>query len=129
MSQNLLVERLKYAKRELTALKTAHRRGLGLLKVYSKTLTIQPPSGSATFYWLTIDLEFSISNYPFIQMYLVEEDVADVAVNTLPEFEYTNNGDNAEYRLVLENTGENYLIRFNSTSPITSSNYSWSVYA
>lgn len=34
MSQNMLVERLKFAKRELTALKTAHTRGLGTLKVY-----------------------------------------------------------------------------------------------
>lgn len=129
MSQNLLVQRLKFAKRELTALKTAHQRGLGLLKVYSKTIVIQPPSGSATFYWLTIDLEFSISNYPFIQMYLVENDISDTPTNTLPEFEYTNGGNKAEYRLVLQNTGTTYSIRFNSTSPIASTNYSWSAYS
>lgn len=128
MSQNLLVQRLKFAKRELTALKTAHKRGLGLLKVYTKTYTIPPPSGSASFYWLTIELEFEISNYPFLQEYLVYNDIATSPISTTPEFEYKNDGEKAEFRMVFEKRTTDYSIRFNSTSPIVSMNYSWSVY-
>ena len=129
MSQNLLVERLKSAKRELLALKTAHRRGLGLLKVYSEVYSIAAPSGSSTFYWLTIDLEFSVSTYPFVQYYIVNNDIASVPVNTAPEFEYQNGGTKAEFRIVLEKVPSGYRFGFSSTSPIVSMNYSWSTYA
>lgn len=38
MTVDLLSSRLKAAKRELTALKTVHMRGFGLLKIYKSTL-------------------------------------------------------------------------------------------
>lgn len=38
MTVDLLSQRLKAAKRELTNLKTAHTRGFGLLKVYKETI-------------------------------------------------------------------------------------------
>lgn len=38
MTVDLLSQRLKAAKRELTNLKTAHSRGFGLLKVYKETI-------------------------------------------------------------------------------------------
>lgn len=56
---DLLVQRLKAAKRELTALKTAHRRGLGLLKVYRREETFTPPGGQGTYNGVKITISFS----------------------------------------------------------------------
>lgn len=126
MSQNLLVEQLKYAKRELTDLKTAHRRGLGLLKVYVTRYQVPPATGSQTFFWLTIDVEFGISNYPFAQKYLVLDDITASIVDTAPEFEYTNGGYGAEFRSSLVKIDEPYVFDFYSTSPIISISHSWS---
>lgn len=56
---DLLVQRLKAAKRELTALKTAHRRGLGLLKVYRIEETFITPSGQGTYEGVKITISFS----------------------------------------------------------------------
>ena len=41
MTQNLLVQRFKDAKKELTALKTTHLRGIGNLKIYKETITFR----------------------------------------------------------------------------------------
>ena len=121
MSQNLLVERLKAAKRELTALKTAHRRGLGLLKVYKKEYTIQTP-GDNNAYWLTIDLGFSISPFPFVQLYTAGGEYVLVADT---EFEYKNGGNTAEFRFVWLDNKPTYSFTVYSTSPIESMDYSW----
>lgn len=56
---DLLVQRLKAVKRELTALKTAHRRGLGLLKVYRREETFTPPGGQGTYNGIKITISFS----------------------------------------------------------------------
>lgn len=68
MTVDLLSQRLKQAKRELTALKTAHRRGLGLVKVYKyvhyfENDNIDPP-GTFTG-TLTINFAQSASPFPF----------------------------------------------------------------
>lgn len=65
---DLLVQRLKNAKRELTALKTAHKRGLGLLKLYEFTapLDVQERLG----FWsvkLTVNFAEDQSPFPFLQ--------------------------------------------------------------
>lgn len=56
---DLLVQRLKAAKRELTALKTAHRRGLGLLKMYRREEIFVPPDGQGTYDGVKIIISFS----------------------------------------------------------------------
>jgi len=68
MTVDLLSVRLKEAKRELTNLKTAHKRGLGLLKLYKYTVTLHPP-GQLFAYYIELNITFSqnSSPYPFIQ--------------------------------------------------------------
>lgn len=125
MTQNLLTIRLKNAKRELTALKTAHQRGLGLLKVYSEILDVAPPSGSEWTYWLTVSVDVDLSSYPFTQFYFVP----DAPLNGQPELEYKNNGYTIEYRLqvlrIVAVNGDS-KIAIHSTSPIIAVSYSWS---
>lgn len=89
---DLLVQRLKAAKRELTALKTAHRRGLGLLKLYESdiSLDVQERLG----FWsvkVTINFAESQSPYPFLQWIPVVNNDTSNVVELVGE-EFTNNG-------------------------------------
>ena len=61
---DLLAQRLKKTKRELTALKTAHRRGLGLLKVYPREVELDV-SGRTGIWTVTIGLSFDQKFAPF----------------------------------------------------------------
>lgn len=124
MSQNLLGERLKNAKRELTALKTAHRRGLGLLKVYKEEYTVTAPSTEA--YWLTIDLEIKGAIYPFVQLYAKTNDSGSTVARGA-EFEYKDGGKTAEFRVVCWDDKLNYDLVVYSTSPIESMKVEWSL--
>ena len=70
MTVDLLSSRLKAAKRELTALKTAHTRGFGLLKVYTKTLNYSQTGiaegGIYTNATLTISFSRDFPPRPFV---------------------------------------------------------------
>ena len=90
---NTLSERLKYARRELTALKTAHPRGLGNLRVYRKSGSLTSPSGSRKDYNIIMDITFGASYkpYPFAQV-IKGPDPGTVFLFNFEEFEYTNSG-------------------------------------
>lgn len=123
---NLLSQRIKEAKRELTALKTSHRRGLGLLKIYTQTIDAPPPSGSSIFWWLTVNVTFDLAEYPFVQMYYVWDGFASLLDYGALEFQYSNDGYSIEYRDRVVKLGVPYKIIVYSTSPIKSISYSWS---
>lgn len=118
---NSLGRRLTAVKRELTDLKTAHRKGLGLLKVYKKDMTISAPSGSDLAYWLEITCTFSVSNYPFVRFYPL-----GVEPSSSPEFNYTNSGSKCQYRAVYFKNDWQGKVTIYSTSPIDSATYTWS---
>lgn len=92
MTQNLLVERLKYAKRELTALKTAHTRGLGMLRVYRRSVDLLSPS-SAGYYRVTITATFSslFAPFPYAQGVLGPVP-SNIVILQQEEFEYSSDG-------------------------------------
>ena len=90
---NTLSQRLKYAKRELTALKTAHPRGLGNLRVYRRLETMTSPDTPRGTYVITIEMTFddNYAPYPFMNV-LAGPETYGVTLYSFEEFEYTNNG-------------------------------------
>lgn len=125
MTQNILVKDLKAAKRELIDLKTAHKKGQGLLKVYKETIKINPPSSPQALWWLTISVNFGISPYPFAERFMVRP-FDDNIISGSDEIEYTNNGWSAEFRMVFYNFSSQHEAVIFSTSPLESTSYSWS---
>lgn len=124
---NLLSLRIKGAKKELTALKTNHRRGLGMLKVYKYDYTIPPPPDpELSFWWLSMSFTFSMSAYPFLQRNLQFNDISKNLFPTAEEFGYTSSGWGATINARYGNLNRNYLVTVYCTSPITSMSYSWS---
>lgn len=125
MTQNLLTKRLKDAKRELTNLKTAHKRGLGLIRLYDYTGKVIPPNPLEAYKMqITVDFSRSFGKNPFAQFLRLtthpERSWVGSAIRT--EWEYY---DNDGYSLVIlgdyydfyeDDTSQFTII---STSPIT----------
>lgn len=93
---NTLSQRLKYAKRELTALKTAHPRGLGNLRVYHRLETMTSPDTPRGTYVITIEITFDAkyAPYPFMNV-LAGPETYGVTLYSFDEFEYISNGKKA----------------------------------
>lgn len=66
---NLLSQRIKEAKRELTALKTAHKRGLGNLIVFNKYCE-EMSTHQSTPLTITINFDTKYAPYPLFQVML-----------------------------------------------------------
>jgi len=89
MTVDLMSVRLKECKKELTALKTAHRRGLGTLKVYDYKGTI-PDIGDG-FWDVTAHVAFTPESAPFPFTYVelaADEDGTDYKVQLDVEESY-----------------------------------------
>lgn len=123
----LLVERLKRAKEELTALKTAHKRGVGMMRVYEEN--IAPQASDGTMWKLTITIKFEENTAPFPFAYTVAKTLSDLDFFwafgfTQEEMEYTD-----EHTVKVAGTfwwEEAVPIRILSTAPVKSVSYAWS---
>lgn len=127
MPTPVLVERLKRAKKELTALKTAHKRGVGLLKVFEENIAPQAPDHTP---WdLTITLTFGANTAPYPFVYAIakslsEEDYYWSFGFTQEEIEYANEH---TVNVAGEFWSSNPVpTRILSTAPVESISYSWS---
>lgn len=88
---DLLVQRLKTAKRELTALKTAHKRGLGLLRIYDKEISLEIPA-EAAIYNVEIAVQFTSNSSPFPLIEGIPVKTGDSNNISDGGIVYTNNG-------------------------------------
>lgn len=129
MTQNLLVQRFKSAKRELTALKTIHPRGIGNLKIYKETITFTASGESFKDAVITVNFSQNFAAYPFVYILGYGADLGGkyyTSMNT-KTINYTNNG----YTAVFEAKAIYYpawvpnKFEVCSTSPAISINYQW----
>lgn len=129
MTVNLLSQRLKAAKRELTALKTAHRRGLGSLAVYEFQMALDVPVEAQTGFWyldLTLTFDRSFPAYPFAQVIAPNGPASDYYTANIFEGEQSKVYGNSGYSLMftvpffysVKTTP--YPVYFYSTAPIVS---------
>lgn len=128
MTQNLLVQRFKDAKKELTALKTTHMRGIGNLKIYKETITF---TGSEFFLEGTVTINFSqnFAAYPFVYLLGYGVDLSGMHFISMdPEsVNYTDNGYTAVFEATALYDPESIPNKFDvyCTSPMTSITYAW----
>lgn len=120
---NLLSLKIKSIKRELLALKTAHIKGIGNLKVYSQSLKIIPSPGHSLLS-IIVDFDSSTAPYPFVQVFGSLDPDMDPTFAILGGG-YTNNG----YTSITTGTGfvlqDVDMIYVEATSPIQSVTYRW----
>lgn len=129
MTQNLLVQRFKDAKKELTALKTTHLRGIGNLRVYKETVIFTAPSTKIGDMVVTVTTSQNFAAYPFVYVlgygadmdgkYYVSMDTK--SVNYINDgFAATFEGEAIYYPEWVTNKFDVYC-----TSPMTSITYTW----
>ena len=125
---NLFIQRLKYAKRELTALKTAYVRGLGMMKVYEQTATA-PSAGHESGFWtliINVGLDTSFTAYPFVQLIPQVSSSFEYSIE-YESMQYENSGYSASFRTSWRyQAGTGSDVTVFSTSPITSISFNWS---
>lgn len=121
-----LSARLIAAKRELTALKTAHRRGLGLIKIYREDLQIDITGHEDGIHYLTLQIEFDrkFAAYPFVDS--LQNGQSDYA--SLLSQGYASEGFSMYQEFLwIANAGvSSHAISIFSTAPILEATYNWS---
>ena len=131
---NTLAQRLKFAKQELTNLKTAHSRGFGMLKIFRTEYKFSDIPGITSAIYsnakTTINFSQDFSPYPFAYIdgqLLTLSSGAFLPSMHVEQFEYKNNG----YTIVF--TGEaiydsqyglDKMVLFSTTPPVSVS-YDW----
>lgn len=130
---NTLSQRIKFAKRELTNLKTAHNRGFGLLKVYTTKYKFSDIPGANPGEWMDAIITINFSNnfapYPFA--YLIgpvnfNPDMSFLAVD-IDQIQYKNSGYTAVFTgeiTYVPSGGLDSMTLF-SVSPPTSISIQW----
>lgn len=126
---NTLADRIKAINKELTALKTAHKRGLGNLRIYSKKVEIDPTGHEAPRFWgfeVTIDFDNKFASYPFAYMLPTMSDSGATSVTQQRAFTYTNNGFTIRFKAIYYfSSVDSSSFTIISTSPVTSVSYRW----
>lgn len=125
---DLLVQRLKAAKRELTALKTAHRRGLGSLKVYEYPLEISGYNDKAYILNVHIDFDENATSYPFITCSPQVDTTTYQSKADIISMDYTNGGMGVDYSFdwFALTKIDPYTIFFISSAPISQVTFQFS---
>lgn len=130
MSQNMLVDRLKAAKRELTALKTAHQRGLNNLRVYTKDQDV-PYSGHEQGIWdlnITIKFDTSFPSFPFAYILPARLSGSGIFATVLEQAtaQYIDGGYGMKIGTAYYYSPEDNSFSIVSTAPVTSVSFEWS---
>lgn len=134
---DLLVQRLKAAKRELTALKTAHKRGLGLLRIYRTQYLFSDIPGISdqeiySSVKTTITFSTTFEPYPFAYLVgMLRESSQSVLLSVeTRQVEYSNNGYTITFTgsiaIYYSDLGLDRMFLY-STSPPTSISCDWSI--
>jgi hypothetical protein len=121
---NTLSQRLKFAKQELTNLKTAHGRGIGNLKVYSVPVKLNY-TGTSEILNLVVNFVGSGVSYPFTQVFASMNSSTYEYNLSIWGAGYTNGG--RTYKMMGDYhswVGMN-TIYVESTLPISSVTYTW----
>lgn len=123
---NTLADRIKAINKELTALKTAHKRGLGNLRIYSKEVEIDPTGHGSGFFFLefTVNFDDRFGAYPFAYVNGRQPE-DDSGAPGVMAFTYTNNGYSLKSSLVYTVSSLSAKLNIISTSPVKSVSYRW----
>lgn len=124
---NLLATKVKEIKRELTALKTAHTRGLGNVKIYHHLVQVDPSGHETGAYYMYVTITFDrrFAAYPMAQFYPTMLANGDYTME-LTGLDYTDQGYTMEAELVWIYEADTTSFTVESTSPVDTVTYTWS---
>lgn len=126
MTINPLTMRLKVAKRELLALKTAHTRGLGNVRIYTSTITIDPTDHTTGIWDLVVNIDFdqAFVAYPFVNFASAIDSNNNHSLEVVGQ-DYTNGGYSLRAQFVWRYRVGTNTITVYSTAPVINYSYEW----
>lgn len=124
---NLLSTRIKDIKKELTALKTAHVRGFGNVKIYHQLVQVNPAGHEtgASYMNVTITFDRRFAAYPLAQFYPTMLPNGDYSMD-VTGLDYTDQGYTMRVELVWIYEPGTTSFTIESTSPTDAVTYTWS---
>lgn len=126
MTINPLTMRIKAAKKELLALKTAHTRGLGNVKIYSSTITIDPTGHTSSFWDIAVSIDFDPSYvaYPFVNITPTISQNREHTLEVVGQ-DYSNGGYSLNAQFIWRYKAGTNSIKVFATAPIVGYSYRW----
>lgn len=126
MTINPLTMRIKAAKRELLALKTAHTRGLGNVKIYSSDITIDPTGHTSSFWDIVVSINFDPSYvaYPFVNITPTISQNREHTLEVVGQ-DYSNGGYSLNAQFIWRYKAGANSIKVSATAPIIGYSYRW----
>ena len=124
---NLLSQKLRNTKKELTALKTAHQRGFGNVRIFSHRIDLDTSGHETNIWYLNVTINFSqnFSSYPFVTFVPAMDNSGRTSIFETVGIDYGNGGFSLSSRMLyIYESGLNSFWVY-STTPITSSSYTW----
>lgn len=124
---NEFIERIKHAEREVLALKTAHPRGLGNLKVYEQAQTVSGHTSGIWYLTVTVDFDNNFAAYPLVYLIPTMKMVSGSSTYSMNyyAFDFSNNGYRAKFKLLWSYKVDTNSFVVESTSPIDSISLDW----
>lgn len=126
---DLLSQRIKYAKNELTALKTAHKRGLGNVKIYKYVYDFSSTGIAVGTMSVTVNFDQTFSEYPFAFLVGYEPTQQSLYASSMDarEIVYLNNGYSVKFTgpAICYPTAIEPKVNIYSTAPISSASHVW----
>ena len=126
MTINPLTMRIKAAKKELLALKTAHTRGLGNVKIYSSDITIDPTGHTSSFWDIAVSIDFDPSYvaYPFVNITPTISQNREHTLEVVGQ-DYSNGGYSLNAQFIWRYKAGTNSIKVFATAPIVGYSYRW----
>lgn len=124
---NLLATKIRDIKRELTALKTAHTRGLGNVKIYQKLVQVDPSGHQTGAYYMNVTITFDrrFAAYPLAQFYPTMLANGEYTMDIVG-LDYADSGYTLRTELVWVYEAGTSSFTIESTSPVDTVTYTWS---
>lgn len=126
---DLLSKRIISAKRELTALKTAHKRGLGNIKIYKYVYDFSSTGINIGTMSVTVNFNQSFSEYPFAYLvgYEPSQQLLYASSMDAQEIVYFNNGYSVKFTgpAICYPTAIEPKVNIYSTAPVSSVSHVW----
>lgn len=124
---NLLTAKIKSIKRELTALKTSHARGLGNVKIYHRIVQVDPSGHEtgASYMNVTVNFDRRFTAYPMAQIIPTMNYSGDYSME-MTGLDYSDQGYTMKAELVWIYEPGTTSFTVESTSPVDNVSYTWS---
>lgn len=127
MTINLLSKRIKDIKRELTNLKTSHKRGVGNIKIFSQKVNVDVTGHESDFsyFYIVVNLNRNYAPSTFVNFYPIMDNDGLSSFSETIKMNYSDDGYSVRVLTIWSYEAGLSSFWIDSLSPIDSIDYYW----